>query len=747
MYLKFLALIMVMMTAGYAYSQNLLLAEGKKTGFGLVLPERPTAYEEKAAKVFADYFQKVTGASIPMVPKKQHHQAMVISIGHTKYLDNPSTFSTPESFRIRTKPGRLLIEGEGRGVVFAVYHFIEQYLGCRKYDQGPALVMPKDKLELTAGLDIRESPAFIYREAYFPIMADEEYRDWHRLHRLDDHWGLWGHSFEQLLPAADYFRDHPEYFALTGKGRNPAQLCLSNEAVFRIIKKVLAERIAAWPDARYWSISPNDSPIYCECEQCSKTDAKEGGPQGSLVNFVNRLAAAFPGHQFSTLAYTYSAHPTRQLKPARNVSIMLSSIDALRTYPFYQEPTARPFCKDLEGWKEKTPNIFVWDYCTQFTNYLSPFPNLYCLQPNYKYLQEKGVKGVFAQGSGADHSDLAELKAYLIARLLWQPSVLVDSIVHDFLEGYYGKAGLFIQQYLEQMDNALIETKAALDIYGNPVNEVGRFLSPARMEDYSHILDKAEAAVEQEPQHLERVLRLRLSLDYASFQQARFYGREKHGIFQKATGGEWQVREGFRDRYDKFIKRCGAEGVSMMNEDGKDLQAYQREWSSIFNGGVRPNLAYRAGVQLERPHIPDYAAASAGILVDGNNGFDDFSYNWLCFNNEPLQATLDMGEVKTVDRIALGFLEDPRHWFFLPSTISVWVSVNGKDFEPAGEMKHGLPEQEGYAIRRKEVQFSLKESVPARYVKVIALPQPELPIWRQHKKRKAMLACDEVWVN
>ena len=53
----------------------------------------------------------------------------------------------------------------------------------------------------------------------------------------EDYYQIWGgyHTLGQLLPSEKYFKTHPEYFALQNHERIPAQLCLSNPDVQRIV--------------------------------------------------------------------------------------------------------------------------------------------------------------------------------------------------------------------------------------------------------------------------------------------------------------------------------------------------------------------------------------------------------------------------------------------------------------------------------------------------------------------------------
>lgn len=81
------------------------------------------------------------------------------------------------------------------------------------------------------------------------------------------------------------------------------QLCLSNEQVLKLILKTLEQRFKENPEAKYWSVSPNDNNNYCECDLCRKIDNEDGGQQGSLIRFINKIAFQYPEKTFTTLAW------------------------------------------------------------------------------------------------------------------------------------------------------------------------------------------------------------------------------------------------------------------------------------------------------------------------------------------------------------------------------------------------------------------------------------------------------------
>jgi len=82
--------------------------------------------------------------------------------------------------------------------------------------------------------------------------------------------------------------------------------------------------------------------------------------------------------------------------------------------------------------------------------------------PNTQFFSQHGVKGIFQEGPGVgvgDGTDMEELKDYIMATLLWDPSLDPDTLISEFLLGYYGPvASPFIRLYMDTMHAAVDET-------------------------------------------------------------------------------------------------------------------------------------------------------------------------------------------------------------------------------------------------------------------------------------------------
>ncbi len=367
---------------------------------------------------------------------------------------------------------RLIITGKtDRGTLYGVYEFLRRHLGVRWFTPEVTAVAPPPGF--LREIDYRYVPPFAYRDVSARVFTNSP--GFAAIHRLNGMWpavpdsmgghtgyvsGKWlfGHTFHHYVSPEKYFDEHPEYFSeVDGVRVRDSQLCLTNPDVLAItVENALASLRQAPPNERIISLSQMDRGLWCTCANCHAIDQAEGSHAGTIIYFVNRVAEAieseFPEAFVDTFAYVYSRKPPRRIKPRDNVIVRLCAIEADYSTPLSDASSVRNsnFAKDLRGWGKITKNLYVWDYTLNWYSHLGPHPNLPVLQPNAKFFADAGVVGVYEQASPVSpHTDFEHLKAYILARSLWNPTVDWRKLRDEFLPTFYGPAAPFIREYLE----------------------------------------------------------------------------------------------------------------------------------------------------------------------------------------------------------------------------------------------------------------------------------------------------------
>lgn len=722
---------------------SLHMVENGHSTFSVYLPAGSSDSTRANVDTLCRYIHEVSGAEIPVTDDPNHKgNRIVVEIGDSRDSRLKISDLGNDGFVIRTDEGNLyLTANTDYGFQNAVYTFIESYLGCRMFSPTVQIVPKRNTIVLPEIYD-RQVPVMTFR---MQDIKERDYRAWHKLNTHED-FGLFVHTFHTLVPPEKYFDNHPEYYSLLNGNRTPnGQLCLSNQDVFKIVTEELRNLMKARPEADFWSVSQNDTYVPCECDACRAIDSVEGSPSGSIISFVNKVADEFPDMTISTLAYQYSRSAPKNIKPRPNVNIMLCSIECNRSIPLADDPSSASFVKDVEEWGRLTNNILIWDYVIQFRNLVSPFPNFHILQPNIQFFVNNGVTSVFEQGLPVFYGEFAELRIYLISKLLWNPDVDVDSVMNDFLHGFYGNAAPHIREYIDTMHAKLQEAGEGLNIYGYPTRSENGYLSAEMLDIYSELFDRAEDAVKDDPEVNSRVRTARLPVQYAILEQAKVSGTGERGCFTKNDDSTLSIRPEIESLLDSFVNQCREANIPRLWEHGISPDEYYASTRSFLVGSTTDHLARNKSVTLATPASHKYHDGDKNALTDGLTGWDDYHWHWLGFEGEEMEATIDLDSLKTVSSISTSFLQDINSWVFLPISVEFSVSDDGTNYRTVGEIENAIPaEKEGAIIAPFNVTFTPTE---ARYVRVKTVSMKTCPTWHKGSGGPAWIFIDEIIVQ
>ncbi len=527
-------------------------------------PATPSMHH--GAEELQRYLLQISGARLPIIEGPIAGSAIV--------LKADPTFGS-EEYRIHSTSRGLEIGGGAlRGVMYGCYGLLQDVYGVRWYTSRISRV-PKSASLIVPDLDMRQRPAFEYREPYFTEAFDRDWAVRNRVNGNSQHldaavggkisYGRFVHTFNELVPPDEYFDKHPEYFSMINGKRMKGyyQLCLTNPDVLKIAIAKVEKWIKENPDATIFSVSQNDTYGYCQCDQCRKVEVEEGAPSGPLIRFVNSVAAAIekdhPNVLIDTLAYQWSEKPPLHVRPRKNVRIRIAPIGACFSHPLDGcAENAQPY-KNLEDWSKITNNIYIWHYTTNFANYLQPLPNLDEIAGDARVFQSHGVVGFFDEGdySPGGGGDFAELKSYLLARLMWNPNLDSKVIIQEYLDGVYGKAAPYLASWIDLTHRAGREGKAHARIYDQPN---APYLGDEVLSNGDKLFDEAEAAVKSDPVSLDQVQRARLWLEYVQLKRAKWGSPEFHDLAKRVADklrkyGIGQVSEG--GETSAFLKQIG----------------------------------------------------------------------------------------------------------------------------------------------------------------------------------------------
>ncbi len=646
--IRYLLMVLMLALLSSGVSAASLVSQGKP-GCVIVLGDDAIPAEKTAATELQSFVQKMSGAQIPIVSSaaSANGQSRIL-IGQTAQTKSIlpgfkwETLVHDGILRKRVGSDLVLAGDRPRGTLYAVYDYLES-LGV-KFLAPDETVIPKLSTILFPKTDKVYVPKLQYRETTYQRVIKKNSDFCARL-RLNGHhhpipveyggnYTIIGfvHTFDEFLPATTYFEAHPEWYSLkSGKrigGQIVGQICLTNpEMKKEFIKQTLAQ-ISQNPSAGIISVSQNDGSGPCECDACKAEVRKLGNETDLLLQFVNEVATevekVYPTFLVDTLAYSYTRTPPKTIRPRHNVLVRLcTGVDCSQPI---DSKLNQACMNDLVAWSKMTDQLFIWDYTVGFGNLHLPFPNTPVITKNIKTFIANKAIGLHEQGDlyNPDMS-MQPLKAYLFAKLMWDPSQSQEMLTKEFLNGYYGAAAKSIYAYIKLTEQARANAKAKLPLFA----EKTPYLTPDVMVEAFGLFDQAEKAVSGNAKLVKRVRLQRMAIEHA---WTRFPLKTRGDVSRRAglnerkmiddytnlakETGNLFVSEGVLLSWDEFrFAAIGDNGpnTNPVPERVKNLPA--NEWKEINLGRVR--LCTGAATVVDDPlAVSGKAIRMAGWSLD-----------------------------------------------------------------------------------------------------------------------------------
>jgi hypothetical protein len=176
------------------------------------------------------------------------------------------------------------------------------------------------------------------------------------------------------------------------------------------------------------------------------------------------------------------------------------------------------------------------------------------LQPNIKTFIDNKAIGIMEQGSYQERgAEFQELKAYLIAKLMWEPDIDADLVIDDFMLGYYGRSGQYIRDYFDLLQRSVTpETH-----FGIGLDAWDPLFTDELVEESIRLFTKAKKVADNE-KILRRVNLAELPILYLKCKREPVKSRED-GTFHQ------------------FIRTLEKEGIELIAEYRDNLENFKKQ--------------------------------------------------------------------------------------------------------------------------------------------------------------------------
>jgi len=518
----------------------------------IVIPDQPDQVTRFAASEMKDYLMKITGIDLPVVEKSDTR----VRKGFIELVVKKDTTLTWDGFAIQTTGKHMIIQaGEPRGLLYAVYHLLEES-GCSFFYPGAQeeIVPRKTGIVFNSGTVIRK-PMLEHR-GLAPYGLDStsvdmgrKFIDWMAKNRLNyilisedrpsdsdgpAHGSVWKNISRDLLPELQkrgfiiemsehcapvffprsLYKEHPDWFALNNGTRLPGpppysgQMCYSNAEAVEFYASAIAGYAAKHPEFHIIGTWPLDGGEYCECENCRD-------PQTvfrAAMHVADKVRKVRPDMIVEHLAYKVQTwQPPDMDKIPGNMSVLWC-------------PDAGEMDSLAQAWIRKAGDaggVYQFEYYMG-DNYRTR-ANVW-LRPGYsadvaRHAREMGFRGVISLYLPIQNWWRASFNGWFFARACWEEDMDVRMNLRNYCTAYYGSQSdgienifnriLFeLQQepYQDQLMSAAERVKLVRTTVPSILQEIDRILQNTGDKDIALRIQRLRTYVEYGQLHCEAMV-------------------------------------------------------------------------------------------------------------------------------------------------------------------------------------------------------------------------------------------------
>lgn len=463
------------------------------TEYKLLLPETPELYETEAALLINEYMELACGTTFSIVYSTGEETAesgKYISLGDTSLMRKSGIAVDADKygssgFTIVTKGDDIYVSGARhtirQGTYYGAQEFLYHTIGWRAYSYDEIQYNVLNDVKLCE-YKVVEIPEFDWRSIRtYRLQRNPGYTRSLRLNVTDETTMPFGasHSHLKIVTIDEYYAEHPEWFffdAESGVSSTKGALCLSNDEMTETFIKELAEWFQKYPDIDFAHVGTMDTNVTCKCNNCiAWLKANQTKYSGQVVDFTNRVARGVneliqqtePDRHIVLQMFAYSqatAPPVHEENgewvadspltiPDENVYVQYAPI-YLNWSELLTDTKNKTFYDYLEGWSAVClyDNLSIWQYIINFDYIFFNHKNWDNVTADLRTYSDAGTTRMFMQGTGnTNQAAMVEMRNFVQAQLMWNPSLDYQALVDEFIEHYYGPAAPYISEMYEKM--------------------------------------------------------------------------------------------------------------------------------------------------------------------------------------------------------------------------------------------------------------------------------------------------------
>ncbi len=243
---------------------------------------------------------------------------------------------------------------------------------------------------------------------------------------------------------------------------------------------IYAIQNASNPNARNMSLTIQDNPTSCNCDECKKYLDKYGCISSTVIRFMNDLddkvqawleeEAEEKGTEKREINFVFFAYYATEMPPAKkladgtfapiddkvvcndHVGVYIAPIKAKYNVSFYDEKN-RPTADNIRGWGACSKLIYLWLYQTNFNHYLYPLNNYDVIMENYRFGKENNAVFIYDEGqlNQSTTTHFTRLKDYLSSKTEFDLNCDVAGYIDKYFKYYFREGAESMRAYFNEL--------------------------------------------------------------------------------------------------------------------------------------------------------------------------------------------------------------------------------------------------------------------------------------------------------
>lgn len=632
-------------------------------GYDIFFISKGTQENYDAVAYFYNHFKKRTPTGTVLMQGLDPVPAVNSKVQFIEVKIDPGLGS---DYSIQKEKNKLILQANSRKTLYWLFYQYFQDLSeadskVNGADLPPAIV--------SFDLSKKVNFAFNYRDPHLKANLEKDYDVIVNTNNVEKDWGIWGHQLFNLVNK----KPKDAYYSVVNGKLNKNQICFSNTATQSFLENYIIDNFGE--DAKYkqnFVISPADNALVCTCDSCSKLGNTKGNASPAVIALVNKMATRFPNHQFFTIDYITVQTPPKTSMP-ENTGVIISSIDIPRKVKLDRNNRQiREFEAKVKNWKRVCPTIYVWDYISNFDDYLTPYPSLSVSKATFDFYKSLQISGIFANGAGYEYSTFHALHTYVLAALMQDPTLDINQLVSRYCKFYYGKSGELVADYVIGLERVMQAKNIRLNLYSGIDKITGAYLDKGNFFKFYDTVDKIKNTDEAEFAFRMNQLHTGLTYSAMQIQLANKFDKPYGLATQKANVIE--INDDFREKYQTFLERFKTYDILVTRERGGSVSAYLKDVrTELIDEKLRTNLLNNNTLKVTSQLDEDYKDTS--ILTDGIPGLaTNYHTGWMFVSAPNLTAEINIPNEDGRLEFQLNFLIDERLRLRAPEKVEFIVN-------------------------------------------------------------------------